>query len=250
MTAPLGREPEGRPRRYHVEVPLTLGVYVNAEDSAEAVRAASAAVAEAMAEFRHTDPIKVIRHLKTQPPIEVWAGDDLKPLPEDAAPAERSAHLFRLCHARGGPRLSYEDVQSEVQKVWPLLTPEERLRCYGAWSQHGVDPSKGTGTAFRLPAARFCGEWEPDFSYPGYTAGVTWNGWEVPYFTRATLDDIAKRNPDIRVVEDPGTGCVEVIYDDPDSNFTLTPETTLTVDGLVKLYRFGGGWCWDLAKDG
>jgi hypothetical protein len=244
----LGQEPEGTPRRYHVAVSVVLNVFVDAGDSHQASSAARLAALGVLDTMKMDGSgVKYLGFGRTPPPSQVWVGDEIRPLPATAPPHERSVHLYRICFAHDGPHLTPdEDIIAEIRAIWPLLDEAERLEAYGAWSAKGIDPSAGTSERFRLRRQDFSGEWDPDTSWPGYTGGHKWNGWEVPYFPRQVLDDIVAGAPNARIVEKPD-GAVEFVFDDPDLSFTLTPATYLTEDGLQKLYKFDGGWCWDVA---
>lgn len=241
----MGREPEGTPRRYLVEVPVTFKTYVYADDSDQASREASRAVFDAVSDVvSHTTPIRGMMTPRCPPPKAVWAGDELQPLPSTVSPQERSIRLFRLCFAPDGPHLEAdEDVLAELCEIWPQLSSEERLAAHGAWVREGVDISEEVGDPLVLPSEVFAGDWDPDTPYPGYTAGETWNGWEVPYFTHDTLEAIVSDSErrKLRVTAD-GV----CIWDpaDTENEIHLTPQTLQTVDGLQALYRFDAGWCW------
>lgn len=96
---------------------------------------------------------------------------------------------------------------------------------------------------------------------PGYTNGLRWNGWQVPYFERAAIDILmAETNhpefvihywkaeePNVLVFEDMQEKLAGAQPEDYRAQYTATE---IEVDGVkVIAYTFGDGWCWDECDD-
>lgn len=242
-----------RPDRYRFCVQLELDLLVDADDDiaahAEAQRQAMEYVAQQAGRLRAT-------HLSRTPRLTGrWAAEVIQPLGADQPPAARAAHLYRLCYGYNGPQLPAGDVLRELREIWGLMNDEQRQHCYGSWSRHGVDPSS-IDQPFRLPRQQFSGDWDHEAVYDGYTTGEAWNGWSVPYFTRHTLEQMAAATPNVELSWPAfGNQAILDVYMDNDKQefdqqHTILPQLEQTVDGVLTLYRFDIGWCWQTHTEG
>lgn len=81
--------------------------------------------------------------------------------------------------------------------------------------------------------------------YVGYTYGTRWNGWEIPFFNKETvnriLDDLSEEASDIaRQFHWEGDTLIETDEDGVSSNVFHT------ADEFGELqYQLGNGWCWE-----
>lgn len=102
-----------------------------------------------------------------------------------------------------------------------------------------------------------------DKQYDGYSSGITWNGWAVPYFKKETVEQILNdlKEPTVK------NGWTEKdeeffdwYYDSEKDNFVVInnicgtkqaevfPDICYTVDGEQKLYSFDG-YIWDEVEE-
>lgn len=92
---------------------------------------------------------------------------------------------------------------------------------------------------------------DPDSTqYPGYSFGLTWNGWACPFFSY----DVAQQ-----IIADFVAEGGEGRYDDAsdsfrlqsaDESYAVTGIDIETPDGSQRVYPIGAGmWIWDDAND-
>lgn len=100
-------------------------------------------------------------------------------------------------------------------------------------------------------AAKFTADWFPEnFKVEGYTNGLKWDGWEIPYFTKQEGLKLLEHLPSLKY-DKSADAFINTLEDaGPDDLPTLFPaEILLEVSGKeVKVYGIGASsWCWDLA---
>jgi hypothetical protein len=76
--------------------------------------------------------------------------------------------------------------------------------------------------------------------YIGYTFGTRWNGWEIPFFNRETIDRILATEP-ITGERFEWDGDELINYMDGEEPCAVL---STTHDGKT-LYQLGNGWVWD-----
>ncbi|WP_199028437.1 hypothetical protein [Ralstonia sp. ASV6] len=94
-------------------------------------------------------------------------------------------------------------------------------------------------------AVNVTGEWfDGDVSIPAYTCGLLWNGFQQPYFPRASVQMIAELMPD-EVEFDVSNNVVRI--KDEGEEVAIEKATHIEVDGQrVEVFSVGSsGWCWE-----
>ena len=94
-----------------------------------------------------------------------------------------------------------------------------------------------------VTAEWFYGEADHGPVLPCWTDGDVWNGWGMPHFNRATIDDLIKRMPDIKWVGN------ALEFGDPDDRQLAYP---VIIPGVGEpLWGLGAGsWTWDQVEAG
>lgn len=89
-----------------------------------------------------------------------------------------------------------------------------------------------------------------------YCNDQRWNGWAMPWFTRAQIEEIAKLMDDLVVTEDRVFAGFEVRqYADEGevyNGYAFEDKQVINRDGEIvweKLCQLGDGWCWDFVWD-
>lgn len=246
----VGAEPDANRKRYCVEIPVTIKVWVDADDSDQARTKASKKV------MGHVQgpPQTTITYTKIPPPQQCWAGDDLLPSGEGE---NRLVSIYRLCWGYNSPHLDFSDFETEARELYCGLDDAAKRRANGAFQHHNIELSP-PHDPFKLPPAWFGGDWSEEV-FCGYDSGRRWNGWACPLLTERQVDlfiDIQTKHfgstevgvgTAVKWVERGGVKLLEVTdLSDPDEAYTIEPTLRSTTDGDFHLYDIGLGFTWDI----
>lgn len=83
---------------------------------------------------------------------------------------------------------------------------------------------------------------------PCYSDGRRWNGWGMPYFPRASVDQLVKiaaEDKTLHPISWSGDRSRVVVLDDDFEGGVYTLEPTTMPDGTPAWPVGAGGWCWD-----
>lgn len=109
--------------------------------------------------------------------------------------------------------------------------------------------ARAAGKIFRLGVVQFDGG--PDAGFPCYLAGIRWNGWACPYFTRAQADVmLAEFRYGCTVTwSEEHAGYIETPDEDGEEAFLQRGVECQTENGVLTLYPVSAfSVCWDEAE--
>lgn len=84
--------------------------------------------------------------------------------------------------------------------------------------------------------------------FEGYTSGLTWNGWQVPLFTKEQVEPVItylNQNPDGVKLSWENS---EIKVLDDDISFLISPRLC-NIDGDIHLYELSLGLVWELFEE-
>lgn len=134
--------------------------------------------------------------------------------------------------------------------VWPqgggahANVPHKQF--HAAFTREAQPPAWRAGT---VTAEWFATDDGPGKAYPCWSNGEVWNGWGMPAFTKATIDEMLVDSAPDRFTETVTWVDGKLMVYDPQEEETYTIDP-ITIPGIAEpLYSLGAGsWTWDAVK--